>query len=342
MTRDEFESILEELFEEGYNQALCDIQEDILDESAYNLEDEYDCYIEQVIHERLKEHRKLLIKSLAGEAKEHGYSKAAISDAVRKAVRLGSDSKYINKKKAAQKIVDDVKGIGGLHTAFYTMGLPPGKAKDIAKKYGHKVSDHIGSHAFSTNMEPLMKGTVNRFYTKIDELHDKGEHDKANALEKGFDDDKKTLIKKVYKHMIAPKYDKESIGKKILKGDISGAARKSLASKIVSLRKQGKKYLKDNGGFTPEKRMTPEEKHKIQQQWKEKYSNMKPDNSEETKQLRKEAEKFSQGKNNKPKGYNIMGYSVVKSAPITKYLPKKLRNILIDKAMEERDNKGDY
>ena len=46
MTRDEFESILEEVFEEGYNQAIFDIQEDILDEEAFDLEGEYDYYSE--------------------------------------------------------------------------------------------------------------------------------------------------------------------------------------------------------------------------------------------------------------------------------------------------------
>ncbi len=46
MTRDEFESILEEAYIEGYNSALEDIQEDILDEEAFDLEDDYDYYTE--------------------------------------------------------------------------------------------------------------------------------------------------------------------------------------------------------------------------------------------------------------------------------------------------------
>ena len=46
MTREEFESILEEAYIEGYNSAIEDIQEDILNEEAYDLEGEYDYYTE--------------------------------------------------------------------------------------------------------------------------------------------------------------------------------------------------------------------------------------------------------------------------------------------------------
>ena len=46
MTRDEFESILEEAYIEGYNTAIEDIQEDILDEEAFDLEGDYDYYTE--------------------------------------------------------------------------------------------------------------------------------------------------------------------------------------------------------------------------------------------------------------------------------------------------------
>ena len=45
MTREEFESILEEAYIEGYNSAIEDIQEDILDEEAYDLEGEYEIKI---------------------------------------------------------------------------------------------------------------------------------------------------------------------------------------------------------------------------------------------------------------------------------------------------------
>jgi hypothetical protein len=46
MTREEFESILEEAYIEGYNTAIEDIQEDILDEEAFDLENEYEYYTE--------------------------------------------------------------------------------------------------------------------------------------------------------------------------------------------------------------------------------------------------------------------------------------------------------
>ena len=46
MTREEFESILEEAYIEGYNTAISDIQEDILDKEAYDLEGEYESILE--------------------------------------------------------------------------------------------------------------------------------------------------------------------------------------------------------------------------------------------------------------------------------------------------------
>ena len=48
MTREEFASILEEAYIEGYNTAIEDIQEDILNEEAYDLEGEYKVYCEKV------------------------------------------------------------------------------------------------------------------------------------------------------------------------------------------------------------------------------------------------------------------------------------------------------
>ncbi len=52
MTREEFESILEEAYIEGYNNAISDIQEDILDEEAYDLEGDYDYYTETKTHNK--------------------------------------------------------------------------------------------------------------------------------------------------------------------------------------------------------------------------------------------------------------------------------------------------
>ena len=46
MTREEFESILEEAYIDGYNSAIEDIQEDILNEEAYDLERDYEYYNE--------------------------------------------------------------------------------------------------------------------------------------------------------------------------------------------------------------------------------------------------------------------------------------------------------
>ena len=58
LSREEFESILEECFIEGYNSALEDIEEDILDEEAFDLEREYN----KVFQEKLDENDKLDIR----------------------------------------------------------------------------------------------------------------------------------------------------------------------------------------------------------------------------------------------------------------------------------------
>ena len=53
MTREEFESILEEAFLEGYNNAIDEIEE-ILDEDYIDIEDDYEVYDEGAI-KRIKE-----------------------------------------------------------------------------------------------------------------------------------------------------------------------------------------------------------------------------------------------------------------------------------------------
>lgn len=106
MTRDEFESILEELFEEGYNQALFDIQEDILDESAYNLEDEYDYYIEQMFLEHTPFHRKEFMRGILEEVPKDERKEVA-----KALVRKLGKNKYIKDKdhdRNGKNVLDEI------------------------------------------------------------------------------------------------------------------------------------------------------------------------------------------------------------------------------------------
>jgi hypothetical protein len=76
MTREEFESILEEAYIEGYNTALEDIQEDILDEEAYDLEGEYEYYTEAKDDTEYDNARKGAYKVAHGIAKRLGVDKS--------------------------------------------------------------------------------------------------------------------------------------------------------------------------------------------------------------------------------------------------------------------------
>jgi len=75
MTREEFESILEEAYIEGYNTAIEDIQEDILDEEAYDLENEYEYYTEANHDSKITRVGKALMRGGDEVAKELGVSK---------------------------------------------------------------------------------------------------------------------------------------------------------------------------------------------------------------------------------------------------------------------------
>ena len=81
MTREEFESILEEAYNDGYNQAIEDIQEDILDEEAFDLEGEYNYY-----SETLSEGDKLNVKKLVAGF-DSRFKKVPMSDKLKKKMR---------------------------------------------------------------------------------------------------------------------------------------------------------------------------------------------------------------------------------------------------------------
>lgn len=74
MTREEFESILEEVFEEGYNQAIDDLEQEIANEETYDLtdfEDDYDYYDEGIdVRNRMRK----ILNNVPGKTAVHGLS----------------------------------------------------------------------------------------------------------------------------------------------------------------------------------------------------------------------------------------------------------------------------
>ena len=74
MTREEFEALLEEAFEEGYNSVLKEIEEEVYDESKFDLEEEMDAYSEANDDTKFDKFRKALVKGLDAPAKELGVS----------------------------------------------------------------------------------------------------------------------------------------------------------------------------------------------------------------------------------------------------------------------------
>ena len=118
MTRDEFESILEEAYIEGYNSALEDIQEDILDEEAYDLERDYDYYSEDA-HPR----------SLRGTGIHH----------LPKGV-LGALKKSMNAHKNVDKIRQKLRATDVSDNNWDSMW---NKLKDSRKKARKAANDYI-------------------------------------------------------------------------------------------------------------------------------------------------------------------------------------------------------
>ena len=74
MTREEFESLLEEAFIEGYNSVIEEIEEEVYDESKFDLEEEMDAYSEANDDTKFDKFRKALVKGLDAPAKELGVS----------------------------------------------------------------------------------------------------------------------------------------------------------------------------------------------------------------------------------------------------------------------------
>ena len=108
MTREEFESLLEEAFIEGYNNAMDEVEE-ILNEDYIDIEDDIDSYNEESGHHRNYErkfpiggfkhaHTKDLGKRLAKEARKAGVH---VYDPKRAASEINDDPK---KREAIEKL----------------------------------------------------------------------------------------------------------------------------------------------------------------------------------------------------------------------------------------------
>ena len=102
MTREEFESILEEAYIEGYNTAIEDIQEDILDEEAYDLENEYEYYTEEKMSEDDKD--EIQLSNDLAKAKNIGKTTRGLGTRLAVLARSKNLQKYPNiKEKYAKK-----------------------------------------------------------------------------------------------------------------------------------------------------------------------------------------------------------------------------------------------
>ena len=109
LSREEFESILEECFIEGYNSALEDIQEDILDEEAYDLEDDY--YNEGVVTDSLKDkvnNVKDDVKAF-GRAMKSGADKRAYKNFYKGSNGVKAKRAKYNAIKNSKDVPDDLK-----------------------------------------------------------------------------------------------------------------------------------------------------------------------------------------------------------------------------------------
>ena len=205
-------------FIEGYCSAIEDIKNNLILNENFN----YSNQKLEIIQERIDEHRKLFIKGIVDDLKSKNFSNDVIKNVLRTGVGISSNSKYINKKKIAERFMDKLKD------------------KDTRGKYMSAIGQ--------INMSGSKKG-IGNIYDKADKYENEGNKEKSNELIKGLETDSKKALIHGYKYLVSPKYDKESKIKKILKGDIKGAMSKLGSEKISELRKHLKKTM--NTPYTP-------------------------------------------------------------------------------------------
>jgi len=136
MTREEFESILEEAYIEGYNTAIEDIQEDILDEKAYDLEDEYEYYNEAWKPSEFKS------KEAEEEAKKHKAGFFNLGKNKADFVRTHTIPKLYEKLKNGStfgSIAKEVDTENKVADKYYK----PGHAGHQLNDYAHRVSRYL-------------------------------------------------------------------------------------------------------------------------------------------------------------------------------------------------------
>ena len=137
MTRDEFESILEEVFEEGYNQAIFDIQEDILDEEAYDLEDEYEYYNEAWKPNEFIDYKAQREYTKSGKKfADLGKNKA---DFMRSKI-LPKLHYHLSKGGTFTKVINDMNKEGRDASKYFKRGHAVDQLGDYARRVGRYLS----------------------------------------------------------------------------------------------------------------------------------------------------------------------------------------------------------
>jgi len=137
MTREEFESILEEAYIEGYNTAIEDIQEDILDEEAYDLEGEYENYTEAWKPNEFIDYKAQREYNKSGKNFEDlGKNKA---DFMRSKI-LPKLHAHLSRGGTFTKVIDDINKEGKDASTYFKRGHAVDQFGDYAKRVGKYLS----------------------------------------------------------------------------------------------------------------------------------------------------------------------------------------------------------
>ena len=187
MTREEFESILEEAYIEGYNTAIEDIQEDILDEEAYDLEGEYDYYTEGIGDTKATKFGKAIMRGGDIVAKELGVSKGTRKNMA----KLGMN--IIGNAKPALRAKLLAKNTGKVLTSL---------AKD-RDKIGKNVYDTVGSTA-------LKMGELNPYKKQIESDMEKHNIGRKSDIVGKLAKHTGGRIRKIFNTITGNRFDKES------------------------------------------------------------------------------------------------------------------------------------
>ena len=207
MTREEFESLLEEAFMAGYEDAIDEIFEE---DNTFDLEDEMDSYLEARDDTKFDRLRKAAIRGDSEVAKELGFSKQARSNATRAflaatgkgdgARRAKSFAKYASR--LAYDAVKDSKKVG---KNLYNAGIDAaGRAAEMRPELEKLDKNKNIQTKFNVAGRLLKKGAE-----KYKDIIDSFKNRRRNGKEYTERDDRKYLADKV-KRAIERKHDREN------------------------------------------------------------------------------------------------------------------------------------